>query len=138
MDTIGDRYHRLHPSSLSRYQQAQRLLPDGVTHDTRWMTPFPIYVTHARGPRKWDVDGNEFVDYVMGHGSLLLGHSHPDIVEAVTNQVAMGTHVGASHDLEVQWAQRVIDLIPSAEKLSISVLKEMVDMWRQYQPVVPI
>ena len=50
MDTIGDRYHRLHPSSLSRYQQAQRLLPDGVTHDTRWMTPFPIYVTHALGP----------------------------------------------------------------------------------------
>ena len=117
MDTIGDRYHRLHPSSLSRYQQAQRLLPDGVTHDTRWMTPFPIYVTHALGPRKWDVDGNEYVDYVMGHGALLLGHSHPDIVEAVTNQVAMGTHVSASHDLEVQWAQRVIDLIPSAEKL---------------------
>ncbi|MCZ6789348.1 MAG: aspartate aminotransferase family protein [Chloroflexi bacterium] len=117
MDTIGDRYHRLHPGSLSRYQQAQRLLPDGVTHDTRWMTPFPIYVTHAQGPRKWDVDGNEYVDYVMGHGALLLGHSHPDIVEAVTDQVAKGTHVGASHDLEIQWAQRVVDLIPSAQKV---------------------
>jgi glutamate-1-semialdehyde 2,1-aminomutase len=117
VDTLSERYHRLHPGSLSRHQQAQRLLPDGVTHDTRWMTPFPIYVTHALGPRKWDVDGNEYVDYVMGHGALLLGHSHPDIVEAVTNQVARGTHVGASHDLEVQWAQRVIDLIPSAEKV---------------------
>ena len=99
MDTIGERYHRLHPNSLSRYQRAQRLLPDGVTHDTRWMTPFPIYVTHAQGPRKWDVDGNEYIDYVMGHGALLLGHSHPDIVEAVTDQVAKGTHVGASQTL---------------------------------------
>ena len=117
MATINERYHQLHPTSLKLYQRAQELFPDGVTHDTRWVTPFPIYATHGMGPRKWDVDGNEYVDYVMGHGALLLGHSHPAVVEAVTNQVAKGTHLGASHEIEIRWAEAVTKLIPSAEKL---------------------
>ena len=117
MATINERYQQLHPGSLRLYEQAQDLFPDGVTHDTRWATPFPLYVTHGTGPRKWDVDGNEYIDYVMGHGALLLGHSHPEIVEAVATQVAKGTHLGASHDLEIQWAERIKALIPSMEKV---------------------
>ena len=42
-----------------------------------------IYVSHAKGSRKWDVDGNEYIDYVLGHGALILGHSHPEVVRAV-------------------------------------------------------
>lgn len=117
MPTINERYRQLHPTSLKLYQEAQGLFPDGVTHDTRWVTPFPIYATHGMGPRKWDVDGIEYVDYVMGHGALLLGHSHPAVVSAVANQVAKGTHLGASHEIELRWAQAVTRLIPSAEKL---------------------
>ena len=117
MATINERYQQLHPNSLRLYEQAQGLFPDGVTHDTRWVMPFPIYATHGTGPRKWDVDENEYIDYVMGHGALLLGHSHPEIVEAVASQVAKGTHLGASHELEIQWAQRIKALIPSAEKV---------------------
>ena len=117
MATINERYQQLHPGSLRLYEQAQGLFPDGVTHDTRWATPFPLYVTHGTGPRKWDVDGNEYIDYVMGHGALLLGHSHPEIVEAVATQVAKGTHLGASHDLEIQWAERIKALIPSMDKV---------------------
>ena len=63
------------------------------------------------------MDGNEYVDYVMGHGALLLGHSHPQIVAAVANQVAKGTHPGASHELEMKWAEGIKRLIPSAEKV---------------------
>ncbi|MEE8442217.1 MAG: aspartate aminotransferase family protein [Dehalococcoidia bacterium] len=117
MPTINERYHQLHPTSFKLYQEAQGLFPDGVTHETRWVTPFPIFATHGAGPRKWDVDGIEYVDYVMGHGSLLLGHSHPEIVSAVANQVAKGTHLGASHEIELRWANAVIKLIPSAEKI---------------------
>ena len=58
------------------------MFPDGVTHDTRRFTPFPLYVERSQGGRKWDVDGNELVDYVSGHGSLLLGHGRPEVVEA--------------------------------------------------------
>jgi glutamate-1-semialdehyde 2,1-aminomutase len=79
--------------------------------------PYPVCAARAQGPRKWDVDGNEYVDYFGGHGALLLGHSHPAVVEAVQRQMPLGTHWGASHDLEVQWAELVQRLIPSAERV---------------------
>ena len=61
------------------------------------------------------MDGNEYVDYWMGHGALFLGHAHPSLVEAVTQQVASGTHYGACHELEVEWAEWICRLVPSAE-----------------------
>jgi glutamate-1-semialdehyde 2,1-aminomutase len=117
MSAIDERYHKLHPTSASLYKKAQTLFPDGVTHETRYVTPFPIFATHGRGPLKWDVDGNKYVDYVSGHGSLLLGHSHPAVVTAVADQVARGTHLGASHETEIRWGELVTKLIPSAEKV---------------------
>ncbi|MHB1417460.1 MAG: aspartate aminotransferase family protein, partial [Chloroflexota bacterium] len=75
MSTIDERFVETRPKSKRLYQEAGEIFPAGVTHDTRYLTPFPIYVTHAKGPRKWDVDGNEYIDYVSGHGALLLGHA---------------------------------------------------------------
>ncbi len=115
LPTILERYLQQHPRSAELHGEAQALFPDGVTHDTRYVTPFPVVATHASGARKWDVDGNEYVDYVMGHGALLLGHSHPQIVAAVSAQVAKGTHLGASHLGEQEWARWVQRLIPSAQ-----------------------
>ena len=74
-------------------------------------------MTHGEGPRKWDVDGNEYVDYVSGHGALLLGHSHPAIAEAVSKQMLRGTHLGASTDEEMRWAKAIQALMPSVEKV---------------------
>ena len=117
MDTILEEYVQKHPGSAQRYEEATQIFPGGVTHDTRYVTPFPIYVTHGSGPLKWDVDGNEYVDYVSGHGSLILGHSHPAIVAAVTNQVARGTHLGANTDEEIRWGRAIKRLVPSIEKI---------------------
>lgn len=117
MTTIEEQYSKSHPTSLRLFKEAAEQFPDGVTHDTRWVTPFPIYATHGLGPRKWDVDGNEYIDYVMGHGSLILGHSHPAVVAAVSEQITKGTHLGASHELEIEWARWVKKLLPSVEKL---------------------
>ncbi|MDP3062180.1 MAG: aspartate aminotransferase family protein [Chloroflexota bacterium] len=114
---IEQEYIKQHQKSAELYRRAEQDFPGGVTHDTRYVTPFPIYVTHASGPRKWDVDGNEYVDYVMGHGSLLLGHCHPAIVAAVTQQVTRSTHPGASTELEIRWADAVKRLAPSVEKV---------------------
>jgi glutamate-1-semialdehyde 2,1-aminomutase len=63
------------------------------------------------------VDGNELIDYFGGHGALLLGHCHPVIVEAVKEQASKGTHYGASHELELQWAELIRDMVPCAEKV---------------------
>src|SRR5689334_1266718 len=83
---------------------AKRAIPSGVTHDSRFHAPFPLYVTRAQGARKWDVDGNEYVDYRMGHGALLLGHNYPSVTDALVAQAQKGTHYGACHELEVRWA----------------------------------
>jgi glutamate-1-semialdehyde 2,1-aminomutase len=99
------------------YERACGLFPDGVTHDGRYLQPFPIYVDRAAGSRKWDVDGNELIDYWVGHGALLLGHSHPAVVEAVQKQAERATHPGACHELEIEWAEWVRRLVPSAERI---------------------
>ena len=69
--TILDRYVDEHPGSRRLHQRALRLFPNGVTHDIRHHAPFPLYVERAAGSRKWDVDGNEIIDYFGGHGALL-------------------------------------------------------------------
>jgi glutamate-1-semialdehyde 2,1-aminomutase len=113
--SILDRFRGTHPRSAALAERARRAIPGGITHDIRYLQPFPISVTHARGSRKWDVDGHEYIDYWMGHGALFLGHAHPAVVAAVQEQMARGTHYGANHELEVRWAELVNQLIPCAE-----------------------
>jgi len=115
--TILDRYVETHRGSGRLHERALRLFPNGVTHDIRHQAPFPLYVERAAGSRKWDVDGNEIIDYIMGHGALLLGHQHPAVVDAVAQQAQLGTHYGASHETEVRWGELVCKLVPSAERL---------------------
>src|SRR5262252_746195 len=103
--------------SANLYTQARQVIPAGLTHDSRTLLPYPIYATRAAGSRKWDVDGNEYVDYFGGHGALLLGHGHPSVTQAVARQLELGTHWGACHELEVAWAELVTRLIGSAERV---------------------
>jgi glutamate-1-semialdehyde 2,1-aminomutase len=116
-ESLVERYTTEFAGSKRRFETARGLFPCGVTHDARMMDPFPIYVTHAAGAHKWDVDGHRLTDYFVGHGSHLLGHCPADVVRAVQEQMARGTHYGACHDLEIEWAQRVRQLIPSAERV---------------------
>jgi glutamate-1-semialdehyde 2,1-aminomutase len=97
-------------------ERARRVLPGGATHASRTYDP-RIYVARSSGSRKWLIDGTELIDYTMGHGALLLGHAHPAVVEAVREQVSRGTHYGAAHPLEVEWAELIASLVPSAEKV---------------------
>ena len=115
--SISEEYSRRMSRAQRLYARASKVIPSGVTHDVRYMEPYPIYVERAAGPRKWDVDGNEYVDYVMGHGSLLLGHNHPTVFAAANEQLGRGTHYGACHDLEVRWAELVNEIVPSAERV---------------------
>jgi glutamate-1-semialdehyde 2,1-aminomutase len=113
--TIQEEFRARHPRAAALAERARAAIPGGITHDIRHLLPFPVYIDRARGTRKWDVDGHEYVDYWMGHGALFLGHCHPAVVGAVQEQVARGTHLGASHELEVRWAELVNRLVPCAE-----------------------
>ncbi len=105
------------PGSARRHEEARGVLPSGIVHDSRRTWPYPLYVDHALGSRKWDIDGNEYVDYYGGHGSLLLGHQHPKVVEAAQTQLRKGMHFAAMNELQVEWAQLIRELVPCAERV---------------------
>lgn len=113
--TLDDTYAETLPHSQALFARAQKIFPDGVTHDNRRMQPFPIYIERAEGAYKWDVDGHRYIDYWMGHGALLLGHSPAHICQAVIEQMPRGTHYGANHAKEVEWGEWVCRLVPCAE-----------------------
>ncbi len=115
---IVEEYIKAHPKSKILHDRAvKNFAADGVTHSTRLQEPFRPYATRAKGSRKWDVDGNEYIDFVLGHGALILGHCHPDVVKAVQEQAAKGFHYGENHELEVEWADLIKSMMPSIERL---------------------
>ena len=118
--SIQQQFAQTFAGSLALHRQARGVIAGGINHDGRHVKPFPPYVDRADGARKWDVDGNELLDYVMGHGSLLLGHNDPAILAAMRDQLGQGTHYGACHEGEIRWAEAIARLVPSAEKVKIT------------------
>jgi len=117
-ENIIEQYIRTHPKSQQLHGRAEKIFAaDGATHIARVLDPFRPYITHAKGSRKWDVDGNEYIDYVLGHGALILGHCHPDVVRAVQEQMAKGIHYGDNHELEIEWAELIKSMMPSMERV---------------------
>jgi glutamate-1-semialdehyde 2,1-aminomutase len=104
-------------NSRQLWERAQKSLAGGVSHDGRYLPPHPTYFARAKGSRKWDVEGREYIDYAMGSGAMMLGHSHPDVVDAVQRQMELGTFFATVHPLEIAWAELVQELIPSAERV---------------------
>ncbi len=116
---IEKEYIATRKTSQEIHRRAQQVIPSGIVHDGRHIKPFPFYIERADGARKWDVDGNELIDLLSGHGSLVLGHCYPDVVAAVAEQVKKGFHYSACHQLEVELAEMVANLIPCAEKVRL-------------------
>jgi glutamate-1-semialdehyde 2,1-aminomutase len=116
-ETIHDAYMRKNPKSAALYPRFQHVFPSGVSHDMRVTDPFPLCIARGQGARKWDVDGNEYIDYGLGSASLLLGHAHPAVVEALMQVAPYGSHYGQPIEAELEWGERVCSLIPCAEKV---------------------
>lgn len=115
--TIEQDYIESFAESRRMHMRARQAIAGGITHDGRLLRPFPPYIERASGAHKWSVEGTELVDYAIGHGSLLFGHGDPTISAAMTAQVAKGTHYGAGHEGEIAWAEKIIELVPSAERV---------------------
>jgi len=102
------------------FKKACGLMPGGVNSPVRAFKAVggnPIFMKKASGARVWDVDGNEYIDYVASWGPLIFGHAHPQIVEAIKRQAELGTSFGTPTELEVELAERVVSFIPSIEKV---------------------
>jgi glutamate-1-semialdehyde 2,1-aminomutase len=104
--------------SQALYATARQSLAGGVSSDARrGVQPVPLYISHAAGSRLWDVDENEYIDYVLGQGPLILGHTYPAIIDSVKAQLDRGQVYSAQHELEVEVAATVCRLVPCAERL---------------------
>jgi glutamate-1-semialdehyde 2,1-aminomutase len=114
---------RGHLKSAELYERAVGLLPGGVNSPVRAMRSIgrdPIFIESARGSRLRDVDGNEYIDWVSSWGPLILGHAHPDVVDAVTAAAARGTSYGAPTAGEVELAAEIADRLPSVEMVRMT------------------
>ena len=114
---LSEAYAAKRPQSAKWYERARAVLAGGVGHDLRHFEPVPLYIQHGVGGRKWDVDGNEYIDFLLGNGALLLGHAPAEVVAAIQNTVDRGTHFGNDHPLHIEWAELITQLVPSAERV---------------------
>lgn len=108
-------------NSKKLFDRAKTVIPEGVNSCIRgpaWeITPgkHPMFIERGKGSRVFDVDGNEYIDYVLGYGPIILGHSHPEVNEAVRGQLERGTVYGLSNENEIKVAEKIIKAVPSAD-----------------------
>ncbi len=101
--------------SRELFEEAKRYLVGGVNSPVRAMKPYPFFTARAKGARLYDVDGNSYIDYCLAYGPLILGHAHPEVVEAVRRQAELGTAYGTPTELEVEFAKLIVRTVPCAE-----------------------
>jgi glutamate-1-semialdehyde 2,1-aminomutase len=105
-------------NSHQMYEQAVKYIPGGVNSPVRAcksVNSEPLFIDRAEGSRIYDVDGNEFIDYVGSWGPMIMGHSHPDVISAVVAALERGSSFGAPTDRETQLAEMIIDAVDSIE-----------------------
>lgn len=103
--------------SKSLYDKSSSLLPGGVSSPVRAFKPYPRFIKSGKGSRIFDVDDNEYIDYCMAFGPLILGHANEAISNAVADQLSKGTLFGAPSELEIDFAEAVCRHFPSIEML---------------------
>src|ERR671938_1369646 len=104
--------------SADAYQRACRVIPGGVNSPARAFGAVggePLFIARGEGPYLYDVDGNQYLDYVSSWGPLILGHAHPRVVRAVEEALHRGASFGAPTELESELAELVVAAVPSVE-----------------------
>ncbi len=103
--------------SRELYREAIELMPGGVSSPVRAFKPHPFFVSKARGSKIYDVDGNEFIDYCMAYGALILGHANEEVKNAIKEKLEDGWLYGTPIELEVKYAKLIRKYYPSIEML---------------------
>jgi len=115
---MADRYRR----SRELYERACRSLAGGVSSEfRRFSQPLPLFYERAAGARLWDVDGNEYLDFTLSQGPLLLGHSHAEVLRAVAEATERGQLFAGQYQAELELAEAICGLVPCAELVRFSL-----------------
>ncbi len=108
--------------SLSAWNESQQYIPGGVNSPVRNFSKVeghPRFIDRGQGSKIYDIDGNEYIDYVASWGPLVLGHAHPDVVAAISAAASRGTSFGAPTTLETQLAEIIVNAVPSIDKVRL-------------------
>jgi glutamate-1-semialdehyde 2,1-aminomutase len=112
-----DTYLARTPGSRTLFERATASIPGGSTRTTIFNPPYPPYMARGEGLRTWDVDGNEYRDFLGNYTSLILGHAHPDVVAGVEAQVRLGSAFAAPTGIEIELAEEIRSRLPSLERV---------------------
>src|SRR2546422_7116059 len=115
LETIVNDYKAKTSRSRQMYEEALRVMPGGNSRTTTFFDPYPFYITRGQGARIWDADGTERLDFNGNYTSLILGHAHPSVVEAITEQATRGMSFPGPSEHEVKLAGVLTTRIPSLE-----------------------
>jgi glutamate-1-semialdehyde 2,1-aminomutase len=113
--SFDEQFQSRTPASMAMFERASRYLPGGVAGNGKFLAPYPIYVKEARGGEFVDLDGNRYIDLLMGGGVHILGHSAEVVMRAVESQLRAGTHYYMAAEAEVLLAEKICQLMPHIE-----------------------
>jgi glutamate-1-semialdehyde 2,1-aminomutase len=110
------------PNSQAAFHRAAELMPGGVNSPARAFGAVggtPLFIDRAAGPYLYDIDGGQYIDFIGSWGPMILGHAHPEVIEAITRAASRGTSFGAPTEAESELAERIIRAVPSVEKVRL-------------------
>ncbi|MGC4060304.1 MAG: glutamate-1-semialdehyde 2,1-aminomutase [Aquabacterium sp.] len=110
------------PTNASLFERAQRVIPGGVNSPVRAFRAVggtPRFIARAQGAYMWDAEGRRYIDYIGSWGPMILGHGHPEVIEAVQKAALDGLSFGAPTEREIELAEEILKLVPSAEQVRL-------------------
>lgn len=109
------------PKSRELFEKAKSLIPGGTTYAIRFYEPYPAYIARGKGVYVWDVDGNKYIDFWMGHGANILGHAHDEVIREVEEAIrSRGVHLGFANEVEIEYAEFLKKTLPWIEEIKFS------------------
>lgn len=117
LEELYGAYISMTKKSREYFERARDYLPGGVSYSIRYFEPHPLVVQRGKGPYVWDVDGNRYVDFWMGHGVNILGHSPDFLREAISEAVERGVQLGFETPYAIEFAEFLVRTLPGVEKI---------------------
>ena len=115
MNHFSDTYYQKTPISRKLFERAKEVMPGGIAHNIHYFPPYPFFIKKTKGSKIWDEDGNEYVDSWMGNYTHILGYRPSVVVQAIKKQLEEGIHWGLVYEKQIEWAELIRELVPSAE-----------------------
>lgn len=129
MSSNSENPSQRYTKSIAAHERRSRVIAGGVNSNVRLMSrPVPLTFTRAHGAMISDIDGNEYIDYAAGMGPTILGHNHPRVLAAVQQALQSGQCFAGQHELEAEFAERLIGAVPWIENIRIGLAGSDMDL----------